>query len=196
MQKRAQETRNRILQAAVECFSNNGYNATGVAEICSTAGVSKGAFYHHFASKQEVFIKIIHSWLDALDISLTTVREDSADVPRALQEMTHLFALVFQQANDKLPMFLEIWLQASRDQQVWEALIDPYVRFQEYFKHMLASGIEEGTIRELDPGLAARALLALAVGLLLQSMLDPINRDWIEVAEEGIHIFTQGLKKA
>ena len=50
-QKRGEETRSRILDAAQGCFVQHGYDATGVAEICRSAGLSKGAFYYHFPSK-------------------------------------------------------------------------------------------------------------------------------------------------
>ena len=55
MQQRSEETRTHILKAALDLFSKNGYDATSVANICQAAGVSKGAFYHHFASKHSVF---------------------------------------------------------------------------------------------------------------------------------------------
>ena len=61
-QQRSEETRARILHAALECFSRTGYDASGVAEICAAAGVSKGAFYHHFPTKQAVFIELLNFW--------------------------------------------------------------------------------------------------------------------------------------
>jgi AcrR family transcriptional regulator len=48
MQERSQATREQLLASAERCFSLSGYDATGVAEICTEAQVSKGAFYHHF----------------------------------------------------------------------------------------------------------------------------------------------------
>jgi hypothetical protein len=50
-QRRGEETHNRILDAALEAFARYGYDATGVAEICRRADVTKGGFYHHFPSK-------------------------------------------------------------------------------------------------------------------------------------------------
>ena len=69
MQQRSMETRKRILDAAQSLFSQSGYDATGVAEICRAAGVSKGAFYHHFPSKQAIFLELLDGWLSRLDES-------------------------------------------------------------------------------------------------------------------------------
>ena len=49
------ETRDRLLETAVELVWQSNYCSVGVAEICKRAGVTKGAFYHHFESKADLF---------------------------------------------------------------------------------------------------------------------------------------------
>ena len=49
------ETRDRLLETAVELVWQSNYCSVGVAEICTRAGVTKGAFYHHFESKADLF---------------------------------------------------------------------------------------------------------------------------------------------
>ncbi len=63
MQARSEETRKRIIQVAVRLFSDHGYDSAGVAEICEAADVSKGAFYHHFETKHEIFMGLLNRWL-------------------------------------------------------------------------------------------------------------------------------------
>jgi len=62
-QPRAEETRTRILNAAQLCFSRYGYDAASVADICKEAGVTKGAFYYHFETKQALFLELLNRWL-------------------------------------------------------------------------------------------------------------------------------------
>jgi AcrR family transcriptional regulator len=71
--QRSTITRSAILDAATRLFARDGYDTTGVAEICETAGVSKGAFYYHFESKEAVFLELINSWLKALEATLQEV---------------------------------------------------------------------------------------------------------------------------
>ena len=73
-QRRAEETRARILAAAEACFASGGYDATSVAEICQHAGVTKGALYHHFPTKQSIFLALLRDWLDRLDAGLDALR--------------------------------------------------------------------------------------------------------------------------
>ena len=54
-QRRSNETRGLFLDAAYRLFARQGYGQTSVDGIIAEAGASKGAFYHHFASKEELF---------------------------------------------------------------------------------------------------------------------------------------------
>src|SRR5215467_15538476 len=48
------DARTRLLDAAMRVIRQQGYSATTVDDICGAAGVTKGAFFHHFASKQDL----------------------------------------------------------------------------------------------------------------------------------------------
>lgn len=59
LQQRAEVTRQKIIDAAVELFGTVGYGETGLADIISAADVTKGSFYYHFDSKDAVATAII-----------------------------------------------------------------------------------------------------------------------------------------
>lgn len=56
------DTRTRLLDAALAVIRARGYTATGVADICAAAGVSKGAFFHHFESKEALAVAAAERW--------------------------------------------------------------------------------------------------------------------------------------
>jgi AcrR family transcriptional regulator len=182
-----------LLETSLKLFSQEGYDATGVAQICLAAGVSKGAFYHHFPSKQAIFLELLHSWLAALDVQILSVKNQTQNVPQALREMTGLMALVFREASGYLPMFLEFWAHASRDPLVWQAVISPYRRYEEYFESLVHQGIAEGSLRNINPSHAARAIVAIAVGLLLQGILDQQGIDWAEASRQSMELLLESV---
>ena len=194
VQQRAEETRTRILSAAADCFAQQGYEAASVADICERAGVSKGAFYHHFPSKQELFLALLGDWLGGLDAQLRAVRQGAATVPDALREMAGMAAFVLGSAGERLPMFLEFWTQAAHDPDVWAATIAPYRRYRDFFADMLGAGVAEGSLRPVDAEVAAQAVVALAVGMILQGLLDPDGADWGRSVREGIELLLKGLE--
>lgn len=58
-QPRGQATRADILQVARQLFSEHGYHKTGIADIQEATGLTKGAFYHHFRSKEDLALAIL-----------------------------------------------------------------------------------------------------------------------------------------
>jgi AcrR family transcriptional regulator len=67
----AADARARILTSAVDLFAERGYDGTSVAQVIARAGVAKGGFYHHFASKEallyEVYGDLIGRQLEGMD---------------------------------------------------------------------------------------------------------------------------------
>ncbi len=192
-QHRSEETRANILDAAVRHFAISGYDAASVDDICEEAGVSKGAFYHHFPSKQTVFLALLQGWLKTIDTGLEGLRKET--VPETFVAMTNLLPVIFTTADNNLPMFLEFWTQASRDETVWQATIDPYRHYREHFASLIRDGITEGSFKPVDPESAAQVVVSLAVGLFLQGVLDPQGADWQKVGEESMQIIMNGLAK-
>lgn len=196
MQKRSQETRANILNAAQSLFAQNGYDATGVADICQEAGVSKGSFYYHFPSKQALFLELLDEWLSGLDVQLNLLRQNDQSAPDSLIAMTSVLPLVFQSAGNHLQIFLEFWIQASRDATIWEATIAPYHRYQTLFASLIEEGITEGSLEPVDTQITAQVIVSFAVGLLLQGLLDPQGADWEKVAKQGIQYLMDGITKS
>jgi AcrR family transcriptional regulator len=54
----AADTRQALLTGARRCFARHGYAATSLDEICERARVTKGALYHHFAGKEDLFLAV------------------------------------------------------------------------------------------------------------------------------------------
>ena len=193
MQQRSEETRTKIMEAAVKLFSTRGFNTASVDEICEEARISKGAFYHHFESKQALFLALLDGWLQTIDHAIEISKDKTA--PETFMQMTEAFPYIFETAGEGLPMFLEFWLQASRDKTIWEASIAPYRRYHKYFTSLIKKGVDEGSFVEVNPELASRMIVSTAMGLLLQSLLDPKGAKWEKVARDSTDLLVNSLLK-
>lgn len=193
MQQRSEETRTQLMNSAIKLFSTQGFKSASVDDICKDAGVSKGAFYHHFESKQALFLALLDGWLHTIDSAIEAAREKSA--PETFLQITQAFPYIFESAGDHLPMFLEFWLQASRDETIWQASVAPYRRYHREFTQLIKKGVDEGSFVEVDPELTARMIVSMAMGLLLQSLLDPEGAKWESTAREITDMMLNTLLK-
>lgn len=62
MAETVENSRTRLLTATIDLVRANGYAATRVEDVCAAAGVTKGSFFHHFASKEDLAIAAAHQW--------------------------------------------------------------------------------------------------------------------------------------
>jgi AcrR family transcriptional regulator len=193
MQQRSEETRIRILKSAITLFSDRGFNDASVDDICEKAKISKGAFYHHFESKQALFLALLDTWLKAIDTAIEASKDKTA--PETFMQMMEAFPYIFKTAGNRLPMFMEFWMQASRDEKIWQASIAPYRRYHKYFTSLIKKGVDEGSFVAVDPQIASRLIVSAAMGLLLQSLLDPESANWEKVARESTTMLLNSLIK-
>src|SRR2546425_8931735 len=81
---RRQATRGRLLEAAFTVFASHGYTGATVDAIVKDAGFSKGAFYFHFSSKEEVFLEVLWSRARSEEQALRAAGEGASNRPLEL----------------------------------------------------------------------------------------------------------------
>ncbi|HPH96577.1 MAG TPA: TetR/AcrR family transcriptional regulator [Anaerolineaceae bacterium] len=196
MQLRSEKTRAAIMDTAEKLFASQGYDATSVAEICAGAEISKGAFFHHFPTKHDLFMELMERWLASLDAGMSLILDQSTNVPQGLLDVAAMSGMIFRKSESSFPMFLEFWSQSIHNPLVWQAAVSPYRRYQEKFEGIIRRGIAEGSLDPgLDPDAAARELVALAVGLFFQAFFDPEGAVWDDVLKESVQLLLNGWRR-
>ena len=117
-------TRAKLVEAALELFSTSGYEHATVDDISHAAGYSKGAYYFHFSTKDDILLELLRMWTESRGASL--VRDDASTTsPDELREMLAAF---FSYADTpRWPgVLLEFWAQAVRNPEVSKRLTQAY----------------------------------------------------------------------
>ena len=170
--KRHEDQRRRILDGAIRSFARGGFHATGMQAVCAEAGMSPGALYRYFPSKDALIEAIVERDRAAVPTLLQPLFE-AEDVVGALIESARGF-LVGNLRPESLPMFPELYAEAIRNPAVREIT----TRCDDEVSEIIVKVIERGArLGQIDPGLdareAVRFLMAATDGVLMRLLLEP-----------------------
>ncbi|HEY0292865.1 MAG TPA: TetR/AcrR family transcriptional regulator [Hansschlegelia sp.] len=170
--QRHEEQRRRILDAAIVCFARGGFHATGMQAVCAEAGMSPGALYRYFPSKDAIIEAIVER--DRADIpQLLSPLLKADDVVGALIESARAF-LVGNLRPDSLPLFPELYAEAVRNPAVAEIFGRCDDEVGEIVVRVIERGMALGQVdASLDAREAVRFLMALTDGVLMRILLEP-----------------------
>jgi len=181
-QERREETRQRLLDATIDCLVEYGFAHTTTQRVQERAGVSRGALLHHFASKADLLAAATHH---VAELRLAHIRAETSSGAPSLEQ-----GLALLRAAMSGPHFLaglELWLAARTDPDLKAALL-PAEREVGAAQRAVISDIlgPDVTARE-DFALLCESLLVLHRGLALTSVLredptfeDKLLRLWVQ----------------
>lgn len=101
------DVRQTIVDAAVQLFERDGYEATSVNKIMARIGMTKGAFYHHFQNKEEILITIHDIFIQQELDALTRIESEQEDPREALAQTVEMIIGSVEQYHSYMTVFFE-----------------------------------------------------------------------------------------
>jgi AcrR family transcriptional regulator len=187
-QDRAQRTRALVLNCAAELFAARGYHGTSVQDVATAAGMTKGAVYFHFPSKDVLALAVVEEHYTRWPALLEAARAENlgpfdtvlAMVDGAAEAFAHD---VVVQAGARLQI---------ESIQIGLPLPTPYVGWIDLLTGLLTEAVDRGELRPgVDPAAAARTIVSAFFGMqhisaALYDRADLLER-WHEVRELTVY---------
>lgn len=173
-QRRGHDTRARLMEAATGVLARSGFDRATVDEIVREAGFSKGAFYVHFETKEDLLWAMLEERISRQQDAFRQAVEHTqplADNVRMI--LSGVFKLL---RDDPLwgSLYAEFAAHASRNDKVRERLAAMYDRWRELIVDILSASRDAGrTRKDIDLRFAATLLIATVEGSIMQSHLAP-----------------------
>ncbi|MEU9169131.1 ScbR family autoregulator-binding transcription factor [Streptomyces sp. NPDC048420] len=163
-QERAEVTRSAILDGAARAFDAEGYHGTSLGDIVREAGVTKGALYFHFGSKEELAQALIDEQFAALE----PVTDGTKPGVQTVIDIVHAMARRLV-ADVRVRAGIRLVIDQSSKTGI---VSEPYTRWIELFRECLVQAQQRGDVKaDLDPGRVARLIVGSWTGLQLSSQV-------------------------
>lgn len=165
------ETYHKLITAAVACFAQKGFSATSVREISTRAGISQGAMYTYFKSKDELIRAIV---LEEQNSALV-----AQDEPYTGSYFDRLYKQVTSCINDvgypvTHHLWVEIMAESARNPELQKTFIASDIMMRQGIATIIEKGITAGEFRQdINPEEVTIILFAFIDGLIARKAINP-----------------------
>ena len=179
----AKDTKERILAAALEMFSQNGYAGTNIRELTASLGMVKSSMYRHFAGKEDIWDTLLDEMISYYDARFGSA-EHLPPVPDSLEGLVELTMgmVEFTVRDEKIVKTRKVLaIEQFRDQRARALATRHFLTgLTEMFARLFTGMMDKGLLRRDDP-----AMLALAYTAPISALIHLCDRE-PERTEEAI----------
>ncbi len=169
--------RQQILDAALICFSRDGFHATTTADIVHESGVSQGSLYLYFATKEDIVVALADD-RHQREAFLNALAHSEPDPVHGLFLMIELYgkSLVDPRRIAGRRVGIQGWAEALRNERIRESVTSGLATVRAALVRLIERGQRAGEVRaDVEPEAAARIMIATFQGLILQATWEAID---------------------
>ncbi|SFB56829.1 transcriptional regulator, TetR family [Amycolatopsis marina] len=170
-QRQAAQTRETLLDAAARVFARRGYSEATIDDVAEEAGASKGAVYHHFATKQKLFRALLAHRVAGLD-PLRELAEGALSLEALIDGLVGLWFDRVRDRPEAVVLSLESRLQALREPAAANLLNSYYGQLRATHDELLRKAARRFHLAQPSPH-TALIVFSLLDGACQQAALDP-----------------------
>ncbi|ACK70401.1 transcriptional regulator, TetR family [Gloeothece citriformis PCC 7424] len=188
------DTRTRILQAALRLFAAKGFDGTTTKDLATAANVAEGTLFRHFSNKKAILIEVAtNGWVDILTDLLTELSE-MGSYKAVAQVMRRRMLRVRENSNLLRVCFIEAQFHPELRDRIQSEVISKMTDVAEAF---FETAIDKGIYRPMNPKIVAQVFLGMfaIAGFSNQTVLEPdaSPAEIKEMAEGIADIFLHGV---
>src|SRR5258708_32351863 len=148
--------RNQILDAAMPVFARLGFEHARMDDIVEASGLSKGALYWYFKSKEEIITGILRRLFTTDIEQLRGLLESEGTVSERLLLLTRFRVAGLKRLADLLPLLVESYAMTVRAGRVREFISGSFGSFRELLVDLIKHGIDTGARTLVGPAVRVR----------------------------------------
>ncbi|RMI44798.1 TetR/AcrR family transcriptional regulator [Streptomyces triticirhizae] len=196
--ERSAARRAQILGAATAVFARQGYHGARMDDIVRESGLSKGALYWYFKSKEEIAVELVRRMLQSEEDSLADMthgdqRAAAPDPERQLHALAQAFATELASTPERAPLALELLSLGQRIPEIRTAFTQYHERYTDILTQLLTA-VSRGAASERQARAGAMTLAAMADGMALHHALSPSRVNLQEQLADAIDVLIAGLR--
>ena len=188
-------SKNLILDSALSVFVKKGYAETRMEDIVELSGLSKGAIYHHYDSKRDLFLSLIEHWENYSFPNIFNKDLDENTASDVLREIVKDIVDSFKNNKKVFLAELEFWSLANHDDDVRDKTKQLYIKLLKLFKSIISHGIKNNEFKNIDLEIGSLSIMTSIQGIIWFSIFEESKLSAEQYLNEVMEFIIKGLKK-
>ena len=185
--------RDKILQSAAALFSQNGYHMTSMDDIVNESGLSKGAIYGYFKSKDDLFLALSDRQLESMIENMQDAFSPKDSAKNKLMKAAEIHFRQITDPNDVWRVTLELWVESPKIPSLEKRVRKRYDLAHKFLADIIAEGKANGEFRkDIDPDTISSILLAMIRGLSIHTRMGQ-RFDWQNIKKSLFALLHEGM---
>ena len=194
--KSKDNSKEQILEAAMKVFVKNGFSETRMDDIAENSGLSKGAIYHHYKSKKDLFLALIDFWEEYFFFKIFFNKDiESKNSADLLRDMAKDMIETFKNRKYILLAELEFWSLANHDEDVRAKTEALYIKLMKLIRTIISKGVNSNEFKKLDVDVAALSVMTSLQGVIWFSIFQDKNISAEQYLNNVIEFIIFGFQK-
>ena len=194
--KSKDNSKDQILEAAMKVFVKNGFSETRMDDIAENSGLSKGAIYHHYKSKKDLFLALIDFWEEYFFFNIFFNKDvESKNSADLLRDMAKDMIETFKNRKYILLAELEFWSLANHDEDVRAKTEALYIKLMKLIRTIISKGVDSNEFKKLDVDVAALSVMTSLQGVIWFSIFQDKNISAEQYLNNVIEFIIFGFQK-
>ena len=189
-----EERQSQIMEAAMKVITRKGFSSARIDDIVNEAGLSKGAIYHHYEGKKDLFLALIDHWETQTfpDFYSRNGKERSAS--DTLRDFSEEIIKVFKTRSYVFQVEVEFWSLANQDDEIRKRSQELYEKIINLFELVIIKGIREKEFIKVDTRITAIYILSVFQGINWFCIFDDKKINAVNYIQKSIELINKGLK--
>jgi len=192
----SEERKTQILEAAKETFTKQGFHNTRMSDIAQKSGLSKGALYWYFDSKDAIILSLLEKVFEPELRDLKTLLEDERTAEERLLIYAERGAEDIQNMLKWMPLVYEFLVLAFRRDTIKKSISYFYKNNMALLENLIQQGMDAGEFQASSARNAAIAMGSIIEGTIMLWMYDPAEINITEHIMSNTRILLGGLRSS
>jgi AcrR family transcriptional regulator len=183
-----------ILKAAVTAFARSGLKDTSMNDIVRESGLSKGAIYWYYKSKDEIIAELLNEFFDPEDIKKVEAMLSTGTPLQKIEKLVDYMIDEMNQMRPFRPVIQELFVLAFRDEKIRRMTKNNFQASVALLQGIIEEGIKSKQFRRVDPYQVTLAIFEIFESTALFWSLDLIDVDFDKQLRGGINLILNSIK--